>query len=99
MKRMALGLLALLSASQIAWAEEPRQRVMDVPLDMPMDDPLDGEFLEGIYEDKLHDILKDSVLIEAPIQHIQSHFTEDRALELWFSSQEDGRRVFWARLS
>ena len=99
MKRMALGLLALLSASQIAWAEEPRQRVMDIPLDMPMDEPLDGEFLEGIYEDKLHDILRDSVLIEAPIQHIQSHFTEDRTLELWFSSKEDGRRVFWARLS
>ena len=99
MKRVVLGLAALFSMATVAWAEEPRQRVMDVPLDMPMDDPLDGEFLEGIYEDKLHDILKDSVLIEAPVQHIESHFTEDRALELWFSSKEDGRRVFWARLS
>jgi hypothetical protein len=99
MRRALLGLAALLSMATAAWAEEPRQRVMDVPLDMPMDDPLDGEFLEGIYEDKLHDILKDSVLIGAPIQHIESHFTEDRTLELWFSSKEDGRRVFWARLS
>lgn len=99
MKRVVLGLAALLSMAAVAWGEEPRQRVMDVPLDMPMDDPLDGEFLEGIYEDKLHDVLKDSVLIEAPIQHIESHFTEDRALELWFSSKEDGRRVFWAHLT
>ena len=100
MRRLVLGIVALLSVSFGASADEPpRQRVMDVPLDMPMDDPLDGEFLEGIYEDKLHDILEDSVLIEAPVQHIESHFTEARSLELWFSSKEDGRRVFWARLS
>ena len=99
MRRAILALAALLSMATAARAEEPRQRVMDVPLDMPMEEPLDGEYLEGIYEDKLHDILKDSVLIEAPIQHIESHFTEDRTLELWFSSKEDGRRVFWARLS
>jgi hypothetical protein len=99
MKRLVVGLVALLSAAQMAWAEEPCQRVMDVPLDMPMDDPLDGEFLEGIYEEQLHDVLKDSVLIEAPIQHIQSHFTENRTLELWFSSKEEGRRVFWAHLT
>ena len=99
MMRLSLVLAALLATAQIALAEEPRQRVMNVPLDMPLDDPLDGEFLEGIYQEKLHDILQDSVLIEAPIPHIESHFTENRALELWFSSQEDGRRVFWARLS
>jgi len=99
MKRLVVGLVALLAAARIATAEEPRQRVMNVPLDMPLEEPLDGEFLEGIYEEKLHDVLKDSVLIEAPIQHIESHFTENRALELWFSSREDGRRVFWARLT
>jgi|RhiMethySRZTD1v2_1073278.scaffolds.fasta_scaffold00069_12 hypothetical protein len=99
MKRLVLGIVALLAASHATLAEEPRQRVMSVPLDMPLDDALDGEFLEGIYEEKLHDILKDSVLIEAPIQHIESHFTEDRYLELWFSSAEDGRRVFWAHLT
>jgi hypothetical protein len=98
MKRLIIGLAALAAVSQLALAEEPRQRVMNIPLDMPLDDQLDGEFLEGIYQDKLDDVLRDSVLIEAPIQHIESHFTEDRELQLWFSSAEDGRRVFWARL-
>jgi hypothetical protein len=98
MKRLLIGLAALVAVSQLALAEEPRQRVMNVPLDMPLDEPLDGEFLEGIYQEKLGDVLKDSVLIEAPIPHIESHFTENRALQLWFSSAEDGQRVFWARL-
>lgn len=89
----------LIAATATALAETPRQRVMNVPLDMPLDEPLDGEFLEGIYQEKLQDVLKDSVLIETPIQHIASHFSEGRALELWFSSKEDGRRVFWAHLT
>src|SRR5262245_17351857 len=96
MKRLALAAAALILTASAASAEEPRQRVMDVPLDMPLQDELDGEFLEGIYQEKLGGILQDSVLLEAPIQHIQSRFTENRALELWFSSREDGRRVFWA---
>jgi hypothetical protein len=99
MKRLVLGIVALLAAAHLALAEEPRQRVMNIPLDMPLDDQLDGEVLEGIYQEKLHDVLKDSVLIESPIPHIESHFTENRYLELWFSSAEDGRRVFWAHLS
>jgi hypothetical protein len=99
MKRLALILVALLAASRLALAEEPRQRVMSIPLDMPLNDALDGEYLEGIYQEKLHDVLKDSVLIDAPIPHIESHFTEDRTLTLWFSSEEDGRRIFWARLA
>lgn len=99
MKRFVLGLAALAAASHLALAEEPRQRVMNVPLDMPLDEPLDGESLEGIYQEKLVDVLLDSVLIEAPIPHIESRFTDHRALQLWFSSAEDGRRVFWARLT
>jgi hypothetical protein len=99
MRRLVLAMAALLAASHLALAEEPRQRVMDVPLDMPLDQPLDGEYLEGIYQEKLADVLKDSVLIESPIPHIESSFTENRALQLWFSSAEDGKRVFWARLS
>jgi len=99
MRCLVLGLVALLATAHVTLAEEPRQRVMNVPLDMPLDEPLDGEFLEGIYQDRLHDVLKDSVLIESPIQHIESHFTENRYLELWFSSAEDGRRVFWAHLT
>lgn len=99
MMRLVLAAAAFILATATAPAEEPRQRVMDIPLDMPLQEPLDGEFLEGIYQEKLGGILQDSVLIEAPIQHIQSRFTENRALELWFSSREDGRRVFWAHLS
>ncbi len=99
MKRWVLGILALLAAAQLAAAAEPRQRVMGIPLDMPLEDPLDGEFLEGIYQEKLHGELEDSVLVEAPIPHIESRFTDNRRLELWFSSREDGRRLFWARLT
>lgn len=99
MKRLIAGILASLAASSFALAQEPRQRVMNVPLDMPLNEPLDGEFLEGIFQEKLHDILKDSVLIESPIPRIESRFTENRHLELWFSSEQDGRRIFWARLT
>ena len=99
MKRLVLAIAALLAAAQFALADEPRQRVMNIPLDMPLDEPLDGEFLEGIYQEKLHDVLRDSVLIDAPIPHIESKFTDNRALQLWFSSAEDGRRIFWARLT
>ncbi|HWA48035.1 MAG TPA: hypothetical protein VG742_07165 [Dongiaceae bacterium] len=99
MKRVLLAAIALLGAAHLVWAEEPRQRLMNIPLDMPLEEELDGEFLEGIYQEKLLPELKDSVLIETPIQHIESHFTDDRALELWFSSREDGRRVFWAHLT
>lgn len=103
MKRVVLA--ALIAAGAAGWsmagvaqAEEPRQRLMDVPLDMPLEEDLDGEYLEGIYQEKLMSVLKDSVLIENPIQHIESNFTENRKLELWFSAREDGRRVFWAHL-
>jgi hypothetical protein len=85
MKRLILGIAALVAASHLALAEEPRQRVMNIPLDMPLDEPLDGEFLQGIYQEKLGDVLKDSVLIESPIPHIESKFTDNRALQLWFS--------------
>jgi hypothetical protein len=99
MMRLVLAIVALLGAAQLAWAEEPRQRVMNIPLDMPLEHELDGEYLEGIYQEKLLPELKDSVLIETPIQHIESSFTQNRKLELWFSSREDGRRVFWAHLT
>lgn len=99
MRRLILGLLAVVAMSGLALAEEPRQRVMNIPLDMPLNDGLDGESLEGIYQETLHGILQDSVLIESPIPHIESRFTENRHLQLWFSSAQDGRRIFWARLT
>jgi hypothetical protein len=91
--------LLALATSFAAQAETPRQRVMSIPLDMPLEEDLDGEFLEGIYQEKLLGELKDSVLIEAPVNHITSNFTEGRNLELWFSSREDGRRIFWVNLA
>lgn len=99
MKRIILAAMLALSGVGLTHADEPRQHLMDIPLDMPLESDLDGEALEGIYQDKLAAILTDSVLIEAPIPHIESSFTENRKLELWFSSREDGRRVFWARLA
>jgi hypothetical protein len=99
MKRVLLAAMMMLGVASFAAAEEPRQRVMNVPLDIPLEADLDGEFLEGIYQEKLLPELKDSVLIETPIQHIESRFTENRRLQLWFSSREDGRRVFWAHLT
>jgi hypothetical protein len=99
MKRVVVAALLVLGAVTFAAAEEPRQRVMSIPLDMPLEADLDGEYLEGIYQEKLAGELRDSVLIEAPIQHIESGFTENRRLQLWFSAREDGRRVFWAHLT
>lgn len=97
--RVVLAALLVLGAVSFAAAEAPRQRVMSIPLDMPLEAELDGEFLEGIYQEKLIGELTDSVLIEAPVHHIESSFTENRKLQLWFSSREDGRRVFWALLT
>lgn len=47
-------------------------RINNIPLDMPMDEELNGEFLEGIYQEKLMDRLISSVLNEWPIYHIHS---------------------------
>lgn len=99
MKRVVVAALLVLGAGSFAAAEAPRQRVMSIPLDMPLEAELDGEYLEGIYQEKLAGELTDSVLIEAPVQHIESSFTGNRRLQLWFSSREDGRRVFWAHLT
>ena len=40
--------------------------------DMPLTEELDGEFLEGIYQEKLNDRLITSVLNEWPVYHIDS---------------------------
>ena len=49
-----------------------RWRINNIPLDMPLDEALNGEFLEGIYQEKLHDRLMYSVLTEWPSYHIHS---------------------------
>lgn len=47
-------------------------RINNIPLDLPLNDELNGEFLEGIYQEKLMDRLISSVLNEWPIYHIDS---------------------------
>lgn len=75
-----------------------RWRIEDIPLDMPLDADLDGEYLEGIYQEKIGaERLVDSVLNEWPIYHMQSTLKGERKLELYFSSAADGRRIFWIR--
>ncbi len=98
LKMILVPLLAAILGALPALAGE-RPRLMQIPLDMPLEAELDGEYLEGIYQEKLAGELADSVLIEAPIARIESTFSEDRKLQIWFTSIEDGRRAYWLRLS
>jgi hypothetical protein len=87
-------------------ASAGRWRIMGVPLDMPEEDGLDGQALEGIYEGDygtnlpnnyggyIAGHLKDSLLRELPFHHINSTMKDGRELELWFSTREDGRKIF-----
>ncbi|WP_374655274.1 hypothetical protein [Dongia sp.] len=45
-------------------------RINNIPLDMPLEAEFNGEFLEGIYQEKLADRLIGSVLNEWPSYHI-----------------------------
>jgi hypothetical protein len=102
--------LALASAAAAEPAKE-RWRLASVPLDMPEDGGLDDQALEGLYQgdygtDMPHDFggslggkIKDSVLTESPFWHIDTTLKDDRRLQLWFSSAEDGRKIFGVRLS
>jgi len=85
-----------------------RWRILGVPLDMPESDEhaLDGQYLEGIYQGDYgthmpHNYggyigghLEDSLLLQLPYHHINSTTKDGKQLELWFSSQEDGRKTF-----
>ena len=74
MLRWILGslLLALSLAGAPALAEEARWRINNIPLDMPLEEEFNGEFLEGIYQEKLADRLISSVLNEWPSYWIHS---------------------------
>lgn len=72
MLRIVLATLLLAAQTTFAIADTGRLRINNIPLDMPLDDELDGEFLEGIYQEKLMDRLISSVLNEWPIYHIDS---------------------------
>lgn len=72
MLRIVLAALLLAAQTTYAAAETGRLRINNIPLDMPLNDELDGEFLEGIYQEKLNDRLISSVLNEWPVYHIDS---------------------------
>ncbi len=89
---------ALLAGQGGPAAAAERWRIEDIPLDMPLEADLDGEYLEGIYQEKIGSArLVDSVLNEWPIYHMESTLKDERKLELYFSSAADGRRIFWIR--
>jgi hypothetical protein len=101
----ALGfLLLVIGAIPVTQAQEADQtwRINNIPLDMPLDAELNGEFLEGIYQEKLHDRLIDSVGTPWPSYHIRSTLkgrdgAAEENMELYFSSKADGQRIFWIR--
>ena len=103
--------LALASAPATAEERPARWRLASVPLDLPMDGGLDDQALEGLYQGAygtsfpsnfggaLGGRVKDSVLVQSPFWHIETKLEGERRLQLWFSSAEDGRKVFGVRLS
>jgi hypothetical protein len=72
MFRIVLAMLLLAAQSTYAVADSGRLKINNIPLDMPLNEELDGEYLEGIYQEKLSDRLITSVLNEWPIYHIDS---------------------------
>src|SRR6185369_5506245 len=42
-------------------------RIENIPLDMPLDEDLNGEYLEGIFQEKIGDRLQEGLLTEWPI--------------------------------
>lgn len=105
---MVLVLFAFVSVAQ----GEDRMRLVSIPLDMPLSDEeaLDNQALEGLYQGGygaqmprnyggyIGKNLKSSRLVESPFYHIHSELKDGRKFELWFSSVEDGRKVFGVRL-
>jgi len=99
-----LAVLALVSAASAA----DRMRLVSIPLDMPESDEvaLDQQFLEGLYNGDygksmprnfggyLGNNVKSSGLEESPFYHIDTTLKDGRTLQLWFSSEKDGRRTF-----
>jgi hypothetical protein len=102
-----LAVLFLLAHLPAASAAE-RWRLASVPLDMPLDaaEALDNQALEGLYQGDYgtnmpHNLggylghnVKESGLDESPFYHIDTTLKDGRKLELWFSSESDGRKTF-----
>jgi len=101
------GLIAALLIAGSACAAE-RMRLASVPLDMPLSDSeaLDNQALEGLYEGDygtsmarnvggyLPGKVRSSGISDYPYSHIDTELKDGRALQLWFSSADDGRATF-----
>ncbi|MBL8708974.1 MAG: hypothetical protein JNL25_07265 [Rhodospirillaceae bacterium] len=108
--RMVL-ILMLAMLAPVARAEQAAPlRLNNIPLDMPREEPLAGEYLEGIFQEKLMARLIDSVGIAWPSYHIRSTLRpagavaaggnetdEPERMEIYFSGRDDGERIFWIR--
>jgi len=109
---VALIAMCFLPAFASVGRAEDRMRLVSIPLDMPGSDEqaLDNQALEGLYQRDygthmprnfggyIGRNLKSSGLQESPFYHIDSELKDGRKFELWFSSIEDGRKVFGIRL-
>lgn len=110
MKRALLFAVILVLIGGRAWAAD-RLRLVSVPLDMPESDEqaLDNQYLEGLYNGDygkhmppnyggyLGDNVRSSGLEESPYYHIDTTLKDGRTLNLWFSSEKDGRKTFGVR--
>lgn len=97
------------AGSSFAGIDNKPWRLALLPLDMPMEEALNGEFLEGIYTEHLQPFIRSSLRPDGdPVVHIVTRLSprsgakvdsdKDIDLDLWFSSQETGRRAFWLRM-
>ncbi len=105
-RKLLLATAFVLLTNVMAAAAAERWRLASVPLDMPMDDGLDDQALEGLYQGDygthmphnfggyLGGNVKSSGLSESPFWRINTVLKDGRLLELWFSSAEDGRKIF-----
>lgn len=109
-RKILLVTVFVLLLNAVAAAAADRWRLASVPLDMPMDDGLDDQALEGLYQGDygthmphnfggyLAGNVKSSGLTESPFWRINTVLKDGRNLELWFSSAEDGRKIFGVHL-
>jgi hypothetical protein len=111
--KISLSALLLVSVLSGGGQAAERWRLVSIPLDMPLSDAqaLDNQALEGLYQGDygthmphnyggyIGENLRSSVLNESPFYHIDTTLKDGRDFELWFSSAEDGRKVFGMRLN
>jgi hypothetical protein len=111
-KPLLVTAIALLALANAASAADTKMRLVSIPLGMPesSDFALDNQFLEGLYngdygKNMPHNFggylggnVKSSGLEESPFYHIDTTLKDGRTRELWFSSKNDGRKVFGVQM-